>query len=243
MTDPQPIGPAVREYLEDLRQRRGLGPMPEPGSEEMARLEREDALAARREALEWLLSAVPKEFKEASISDFRPQVRKVAQAWVDDPAGIGGLLVLGPLGTGKTHLLWALYKALAERGGPRMRVTKVVRLMRELKPGGEEADNPAAIARLREVPVLAFDDLGVETHTAWERLRLYELVDARYEDRLPTLVSANLPIRDEAHREKERKAGHAIPALEDAVGERVVSRLVGTSQIVKLVGKDRRRER
>lgn len=244
MTDPQPIGATVKEIRASLnraRKLRDLPPLPDPTPEDLARFEAEEAERTRREAIEFRMLAVPAQFADASVTDFSPKVRKLAREWIEDPAGVGGLLILGTLGTGKTRLLWALYRGLAERGGPRMRVSKVVRLMRELKPGGEEADNPAAMARLRDTPVLALDDLGVEEHTPWERLRLYELVDARYEANLPTLVSANLPVRDDRHKARERQAGHALPALEDAVGDRVVSRLVGTSQVVELVGRDRRR--
>jgi len=242
--DPQHIGTTVeqvRESLNRARGRRNLPPLPVPTPEDLERIAAEEAERDRQIALEHVLSFVPDQFADATIDDFPARVQKIGRAWIEDPAFIGGLLILGPLGTGKTRLLWALYRGLAMNAGPRMRVAKVVRIMRELKPGGEEADNPTALARLRDVPILALDDLGVEEHTAWERLRLYELVDARYEANLPTLVSSNLPVRDDRLKAREKQLGHPIPALEDAVGDRVVSRLVGTSQVIQLVGSDRRR--
>src|SRR6185503_9804295 len=45
---------------------------------------------------------------------------------------------------------------------------------------------------LRTVPVLILDDLGTESATPWAREKLYQLINHRYNYRLPTVVTSNL---------------------------------------------------
>jgi DNA replication protein DnaC len=71
------------------------------------------------------------------------------------------------------------------------------------------------------------DDLGAEKPSEWTCEKLLELVDERYVQARPTIVTSNLPPNK----------------LSTHVGERVASRLAEMCTVVPVVGQDRRRAR
>lgn len=149
------------------------------------------------------------------------------RAWCDGlPAGAGRNLYLGgPVGTGKTGLAVGALRVVHESGARRYLFCGVPALLDAMRARGREAagaEDPmtAAVA----ASVLVLDDLGAERPTDWVAERLYVLVNARYEKQLPTVVTTNL----------------APDELREAVGARVVSRLVEDCELVLVGGKDRR---
>jgi DNA replication protein DnaC len=79
--------------------------------------------------------------------------------------------------------------------------------------------------RLARSPLLLLDDLGAAKQSPWTEELTYRLVNHRYNQLLPTLVTTNLPVAE----------------LRDAVGDRVASRLAEMTERVILTGHDRRR--
>ena len=158
----------------------------------------------------------------ANVLDDMDEEGHVAQA-VPPELPATGLLITGPVGTGKTTLLIATLRAAIERTLARGRFWPAVELLDGLRP----TDGGGSRWRLEDVaaePLLAIDDLGVGRVTdfvveVWERL-----VDARYRDALPLLVTTNLTRRE----------------LADAVGSRVASRLAEMCQPIVLTGPDLR---
>jgi len=152
-----------------------------------------------------------------------------AKAWVNRylmaPKG-KGLLITGPVGTGKTHLLWAIYRAIAEADPQRFGVisVKVVSLLARLRPGGDESH--ADVVRLCGTRLLMLDDIGAQKGSEWVSERLYEIIDARYEAMLPMICTTN--------RKPEK--------LAEDVGERVASRLMEMCDVIPVLGGDRRLE-
>lgn len=168
------------------------------------------------------LASIPRRFASVSVADFPADVQRTVAEWLEDPMG-EGLLICGPIGTGKTQLLWSMYAALAAIGGPRMRIVKTIRLFSDLKPHHDEAPDP--LQAILTTPILALDDLGAERGTEWEQERMYEIVDTRYDDMMPIVVSTNK--RPES--------------LGNVVGERVASRLTEACRVLTLTGADRRK--
>lgn len=141
-------------------------------------------------------------------------------------AGAGAVL-LGPPGVGKSHLLTALVAEAISRGyWARYFVWPDV--ITEIKNGfnlPREQERRDLLAILKEAPLLAIDELGLKPGaTEFESGLLFELIDFRYRERLPTLVASN------ATREK-------FPAL---VGERIADRLGECSPALVLTGSSNR---
>lgn len=98
-------------------------------------------------------------------------------------------LVIGPYGTGKTHLGVA---ALIEFGrGQFWKVPDLLDWIRK-KAYGDGAGAEEALREFRESSgLLVLDDLGTEKSTDWASEAMYRILDSRYEMKLPTIITSN----------------------------------------------------
>lgn len=137
------------------------------------------------------------------------------------------LLILGPVGTGKTHQAYGALRDLALAGVVcKWRATTEAALLRQMRPGGSP-DAAALFDNLLTAHVLLLDDLGTEKRTEWNETVLLDLINTRYEQIRPTIITSNVKQRE----------------FSDTFGPRITSRLAEMAQIVTLVGDDRRRTR
>lgn len=124
-----------------------------------------------------------------------------------------GILLSGGVGSGKTFLSAAVANAVidmsrisdddAERAGKGItdrkytpvRFTSTVELLEQLKAtynagsGAETAQN--ITDRLKKAPLLVLDDMGAEKPSEWVSERLFEIVDYRYNEELPVIITTN----------------------------------------------------
>lgn len=136
-----------------------------------------------------------------------------------------GLFFVGPVGTGKSIALAVALTEAAKRTLHKGAYWPAAQLLEAMRPS-EEREPEVTVEEVAEVPLLALDDLGVEQPTDWALERLDLLIDMRYEAMLPTLVATNLTRKE----------------LEEALGSRIISRLLHGATVVKVEGHDRRRE-
>lgn len=136
-----------------------------------------------------------------------------------------GLLIVGPVGTGKTHLAVGVLRE-AYRLGSSIAFAQVPQVLAEIRAGIGRGDEEAAsqIEMYGEVSVLALDDLGSERVTDWVREQLFLIINRRYEEMLPTIITSN----------------DSLEGLEAHVGQRIASRLAGMCIGVALDGPDYR---
>lgn len=151
----------------------------------MAELERMSNLAAFRD----------KTF--ARFNQLAPGVQPAYQralAFARQP--IGWLSLFGPYGCGKTHLAAAIANYLLERQVPLMFVVApdLLDQLRSAYAPESEVSYDRRFDLVRNAPVLMLDDLGTESLTAWAREKLYQLVNHRYNERLPTVFTSNVRI-------------------------------------------------
>jgi DNA replication protein DnaC len=173
-------------------------------------------------------SAMPARFLAADLADFDGDPAMSAGAyeslceWSAAP-GQRNLIVYGAVGTGKTHAVVAAVRAAHMRGCD-VRFLPSVELLDLLRP----PNDPALLYELAEVDVLVVDDLGAQRDTEWTDERLYALINRRWLETLPTVVTTNLDSKDE---------------MAAAFGERVFSRLRHGAVVFHMVGNDRRARR
>jgi len=139
-----------------------------------------------------------------------------AQAFAAAP--VGWLLLTGPVGTGKTHLLAAIaHVCLAQQRS--VAFATAPDLLDALRDGYADAtfNYQTRFGHLRSIEVLLLDDLGTEKATPWAQEKLFQLLNARYNAGLPTAVATNLPLRELAPRLRSRlmdqQLVHQVPVL------------------------------
>ena len=104
-----------------------------------------------------------------------------------------GLILVGNNGVGKTHLACSIANKLIENGIPVIYGT-LINLLAELK-NSYEIDNSISemeIIKLYEnVDLLIIDDLGKEKPSEWGLEKLFTIINSRYENNLPVIITTN----------------------------------------------------
>lgn len=120
----------------------------------------------------------------------------------------GWLVLRGGYGCGKTHLATAIANACVEQGMPVLFIT-VPDLLDYLRAAFAPASPQTYDERfdeIRNAPLLILDDLGTEQGTAWALEKLFQLLNFRYMNRLPTVITTNHELEDLEPRLRSRLA-------------------------------------
>jgi len=106
----------------------------------------------------------------------------------------GWLVFMGNTGCGKTHLAAAVVNYRYEAGKPALFVV-VPEFLDHLR-SAFSPDSKVSYDRLFEsvkaAPLLVLDDFGEQSTTPWVREKLYQLINYRYNGRLPTVITPRL---------------------------------------------------
>jgi DNA replication protein DnaC len=105
----------------------------------------------------------------------------------------GWLLLQGDYGTGKTHLAAAIANFAVSMGVPTLFIT-VPDLLDTLRFSYDdpEARFEERFDQIRTAPLLIMDDFGTQNATSWAQEKLFQIVNFRYINRLPLVVTTNL---------------------------------------------------
>ena len=174
-------------------------------------------------------------FENFSLNFYEGEARELMEknlaAAKDFAESFGGdgknLLLIGPTGTGKTHISTAIAKALIEKGVEVIydSAQNIVSAFEKDKfRSGYGAYEPEG-AKYLECELLILDDLGTEFISQFTVSCLYNLLNTRMNKGLATVISTNL------------SPGELSEKYED----RIYSRIVGAdTRILLFKGKDKR---
>lgn len=153
---------------------------------------------------ERLLHSHLKAFEEKTFETFNPMVPGVQDAYryalqyASQHPFEGWLVLFGDCGCGKTHLAAAIANRALQRNY-RVIFAVVPDLLDHLRstfgPNSDIAYDEQ-FETIREVPVLVLDDLGTENTTPWAREKLYQIINHRYNYRLPTIITINRKLEE-----------------------------------------------
>lgn len=141
-----------------------------------------------------------------------------------DP-GRNGLFIMGPKGTGKTHLVAAIANQLMQAGTPVICMTmidlldRIKRTYESARQYGEEDSEGDVLNTYKDVPLLIIDDIGKEPATEWAVSKIYAIINARYEAYMPTIITTNYTDHDLVRRLTPKDTGDSMTA--DATVDRL----------------------
>lgn len=139
-----------------------------------------------------------------------------------------GLMLLGNPGTGKTHLAVATLNHVIQHHGEAGLYTTAARMFRRIKDtykSSEETESQA-IQAFASPALLVLDEVGVSFGSDSELNYLFDIMNERYEQCLPTIIVSNVQPGD----------------LGQWVGDRVVDRLRECSKLMVFNWESARRE-
>lgn len=209
------------------------------------------------------LARIPRRYEHCELSNFDVELgryqpsleraRLTAQSFVDRyPAEKEGLLLIGPIGVGKTHLAVGILHELVR--------TKQIPCLfcdyRELLKNIQDSYNPTVnttemevLRPVMEAEILVLDELGSVKPSDWVWDTVSLVLNTRYNESRTTIITTNLadlPARDGGHEETRSVAAArraaSEPTLGDRITERMRSRLHEMCRAIEIQGEDFRQK-
>lgn len=105
----------------------------------------------------------------------------------------GWLLLEGGYGCGKTHLAAAIANFAVNNGLPTLFIT-VPDLLDSLRFAFDDPETTfeGRFEEIRNAALLILDDFGTQNATAWAQEKLFQIVNYRYINKLPAVITTNL---------------------------------------------------
>ena len=171
---------------------------------------------------------------------------KFAQEY--DPRDGTGLLIVGKIGTGKTHLAVAITKDLILNKGISCLFYDYRELLKEIQNSYNSTVQTTELDVLRpvfETDVLVLDELGAVKPTEWVWDTVSLILNSRYNDNRTTIITTNFedqPASGASGAGSAVRAATRAESLGDRIGERMRSRLHEMCRIIKMEGEDFRQK-
>jgi len=109
----------------------------------------------------------------------------------------GWLLLQGGYGSGKTHLAAAIANFAVGMGVPTLFLTVPDLLdMMRFAYGSEDTTFEERFEEVRNASLLILDDFGTQNATSWAQEKLFQILNYRYINKLPLVVTTNLTLEE-----------------------------------------------
>lgn len=205
---------------------------PEEMAAHDAEIERQERQQAEREKLErYEKSGVPERYFNEALDTYK--ITNEMQATAAKAATnflhavkcgeFKSLVLIGSAGTGKTHLACAIIR---EAGGKYRTAPDIVEEMRRAKSFTANDTEADIIKYYGHVPLLVIDEIGRGIASTDEKYMLYQILNARYNTRKPTVLISNFTKAD----------------FLQYIGVAAADRLVESAEVWELNGESYRRE-
>lgn len=111
---------------------------------------------------------------------------------------IGWLILKGGYGCGKTHLSAAISNYRIANGQPVLFVVvpDLLDHLRATYAPTSEVSYDERFEEVRNAPLLVLDDFGTHSATPWAQEKLYQILNHRYNARLPTVITTNRELEE-----------------------------------------------
>jgi DNA replication protein DnaC len=163
-----------------------------------------------------------------------------------------GLLIMGPCGVGKTHLVVAALKEIVLRGlsGLFYDYRELLKEIQDSYNAESQSTEMGVLEPVLKTEVLVLDDVGSSKPSMWALETVGHILNTRYNEKRVTLLTTNFLDSDSAlsnaPQSVARIAGMRAPIVEDSltdrVGKRIRSRLYEMCRTVEVSSPDYRKE-
>jgi DNA replication protein DnaC len=215
-------------------------------------------LRARNQTL-LAAARIPKRYEHCELASYTPDfpgahpslafahlsASRFAQEY--DPRDGMGLLIIGKIGTGKTHLAVGITKDLINRGVPCL-FYDYRELLKEIQNSYNATVQTTELDVLRpvfEIDVLVLDELGAVKPTEWVWDTVSLILNTRYNNNRTTIITTNFedqPAAGANGAASPARAATRAETLGDRIGERMRSRLHEMCRVIKMEGDDFRQK-
>ena len=131
---------------------------------------------------------------------------RLAWAFAQEPEG--WLVFMGPNGCGKTHLAAAIANYQLKGGTPAffIVVPDFLDHLRSTFSPESKVTYDELFERVKKAPLLILDDFGEQSATPWAQEKLYQVINYRYNARLPTVITTCFALEEIETRISSRMA-------------------------------------
>jgi DNA replication protein DnaC len=239
----------------------GTGWKPVPGTPDGGVARCDCQLRARGGAL-IAAARIPKRYEHCELSNFTTDFpgadRSIALAQISasrfvqefDPREGAGLLLVGGIGTGKTHLAVGILKELIAARGCACLFYDYRELLKQIQNSYNDSVQATELQVLRpvfEAEVLLLDEIGAVKPSEWVWDTVSLILNTRYNDTRTTIITTNFADEPAASATRTSSLSPARAAareetLGDRIGERMRSRLHEMCRFVEMNGPDFRQK-
>ena len=147
---------------------------------------------------------IPDRFQESSFDNYQcksTQQKNIVSRltkYIKSYPEVGGIAMLGNIGTGKTHLAWTLCREICKKQSS-CRITTVNRIIRGVRSSWSNSSKETEreiISGFTDYDLLVIDEIGSQYGTDSERIIINEIINDRYEMMKPTVIIGNLSVSE-----------------------------------------------
>jgi DNA replication protein DnaC len=187
-----------------------------------------------------------------SLAQAKLVVQRFAQEFspVREMQNEHGLLLMGPCGVGKTHLVVSALREIVLRGhtGLFYDYRELLKEIQDSYNAESQSTEMGVLEPVLKTEILVLDDVGSSKPSPWALETVGHILNTRYNEKRVTLLTTNYLDADSATGgpAAPRIAGMRPPAIEDSltdrVGRRIRSRLYEMCRTVEIYAPDYRKE-
>lgn len=181
--------------------------------EEKAKRERE-ASERQQEKMRWLSkigdAGIPERFKQRTLETYvvdtnNSKQQKIFNFCKDYAANFQQIrktgqsfMMLGTVGTGKTHLSIGVALEVMKNGNSAVfsSASKIFRAIKDTYHKGSHQKESEVMAIYTQCDLLIIDEVGVQRGSDFEKETFFDVINERYENMRPTIILSNLTIEE-----------------------------------------------